>query len=253
MHARRRTYRIETFQYAHNQSYNPAAIEAELDVGAVRHREVLKAIRDLHHALGPGDHAQETEELSQITNELKHYKDQLSEARKLKAELEEMYEAIAQTKQEIATLHVTGFQGTEMCRVTDELDAIVTGTEKATETILAAAEEIDNDASILVAKLTDETDQGAADDVQQQVIKIFEACNFQDLTGQRITKVVNTLRFIEERVVRMMEIWGGIDSFLEIEPDEFEKAEGDAALLNGPALETDLDQVSQDDIDALFD
>ncbi|RMF05696.1 MAG: hypothetical protein D6773_04985, partial [Alphaproteobacteria bacterium] len=89
--------------------------------------------------------------------------------------------------------------------------------------------------------------------IQELVVQIFEACNFQDLTGQRITKVVRAFQFIEERVTRMMEIWGGIESFKEIEVVDPPKRDGDAALLNGPALETDEDVASQDDIDALFD
>jgi chemotaxis protein CheZ len=80
---------------------------------------------------------------------------------------------------------------------------------------------------------------------------VFEACNFQDLTGQRITKVVNTLRFVEERIIKMMEIWGGADKFKDIEV-ELEHRMGDQGLLNGPSLGTDQDIASQDDIDALF-
>ncbi|MEH0071532.1 protein phosphatase CheZ [Pannonibacter sp. Pt2-lr] len=91
-----------------------------------------------------------------------------------------------------------------------------------------------------------------AQDIQEKVIQIFEACNFQDLTGQRITKVINTLRFIEERIIDMMNIWGGIESFNDLEVKMRAQAEGDAALLNGPSLKTDSNVASQDDIDALF-
>ncbi|TPQ51745.1 hypothetical protein C2U72_06765, partial [Prosthecomicrobium hirschii] len=128
--------------------------------------------------------------------------------------------------------------------------AVVFGTEGATEQILAAAERIDNQSAVLASSLKGES-QAVATDIQDQVVQIFEACNFQDLTGQRITKVVNTLRFVEERIIRMMEIWGGIDSFKDIEV-ELEHRMGDQALLNGPALETDNGIASQDDIDALF-
>ena len=139
-----------------------------------------------------------------------------------------------------------------MIRVTDELDAIVTGTERATETVLSSAEIIEERAADLAAKLSGD-DQGMAADMQEQVMRIYEACNFQDLTGQRISKVVNALKFIEERVIRMMEIWGGIEGLADVEADKLPEREGDAALLNGPALETDLNVASQDDIDALFD
>ncbi len=50
----------------------------------------------------------------------------------------------------------------------------------------------------------------------------------------------------------MMEIWGGVESFSYIDVDERAVREGDAALLNGPALDADDDVASQDDIGALF-
>ena len=121
------------------------------------------------------------------------YKAQIAEAAKLKGELDLIQDAIIRTKQEIATVHVTGFEGPEMARVTNELDAIVGGTESATDTILSNAEEIDQLASTLAARLKDEQNQQLVQDMQERVIKIFEACNFQDLTGQRITKVVGDL------------------------------------------------------------
>jgi len=75
---------------------------------------------------------------------------------KLKREIDLIQAAINDTKQEIATLHVTGFRGPEMRRVTDELDAIVGGTESATERILNAGEEIDQCASTLTALVKSE-------------------------------------------------------------------------------------------------
>jgi chemotaxis protein CheZ len=178
------------------------------------------------------------------------YQKQFTEAYKLKSEMESIQEAIARTKQEIASLHVSGFKGEDMSRVTDELDAVVAGTEHATESILAAVERIDDDANNLVAHLKGDQ-QAMAADIQERVLAIYEACNFQDLTGQRITKVVNVLRFIEDRVDRMMEIWGGMDAFATIEADESLRRVGDAALLNGPAL-PNANKATQDDIDALF-
>jgi len=180
------------------------------------------------------------------------YKAQIAEAAKLKGELDLIYDAINRTKQEIAAVHLTGFQGPEMARVTNELDAIVGGTENATEQILTNAEEIDQLAATLAPRLKNDQNAALIADVQERVIKIFEACNFQDLTGQRITKVVSTLKFIETHILRMMEIWGGLDAFKDIEAEKMEKPKGDAGLLNGPRIEGEAGHASQDDIDALF-
>ena len=107
-------------------------------------------------------------------------------------------------------------------------------------------------AHTLGPRLKGEQDQALVADMQERVIKIFEACNFQDLTGQRITKVVATLKFIETHIMRMMEIWGGMDAFKDIEVVAMAQREGDAKLLNGPKIEGETGHASQDDIDSLF-
>jgi chemotaxis protein CheZ len=52
-------------------------------------------------------------------------------------------------------------------------------------------------------------------------------------------------------VVRMMEIWGGIESFQGLAPTPNGSGE-DGQLINGPKLDGDLGHASQDEIDALF-
>ncbi|SON54604.1 chemotaxis regulator CheZ [Hartmannibacter diazotrophicus] len=242
MSMRRRAYRIESFMNGSEglATHAPrSAAPSSADTAAI-----LREIQDLKRLITP------SQDISATV--LDDYRRQFSEAMKLKSEMDEIQAAILQTKREIATLHVSNFEGREMSRVTDELDAVVNGTEMATESILSAAEAIDDAANTLSARTKGE-DHDLAADIQERVVGIFEACNFQDLTGQRITKVVNALRFVEDRVNRMIEIWGGMEGFSEIEAEEMAKREGDAALLNGPALDhVDEDIASQDDIDALF-
>ena len=204
---------------------------------------ILAAIAEVKDLIQPAD------AVSQERMDAFH-KD-LVEVKRLEAEMSAIRAAIQQTKTEIATLHQSGFQGKELGKVTDELDAVVAGTEQATEAILSAAETIEDRVGNLSAKLSGD-DQGMANDAAEAVMTIFEACNFQDITGQRITKVVKTMRFIEERIDSMMEIWGGMDSFEDVETLDV-GPKGDAALLNGPASDDDLNVASQDDIDALFD
>ena len=45
----------------------------------------------------------------------------------------------------------------------------------------------------------------------------YTACSFQDITGQRTEKVVNVLRFIEQRINAMIEIWGVEDTDFSID------------------------------------
>ena len=238
MRAQKRAFRIEVISQPETSPHPKGA------AAHGGHHEILSEIKQLRALIRP------PEEVSKQM--IDAYRAEMQEAIKLKAELDQIWQAIDQTKHEIATLHVTGFKGKQMTRVTHELDAIVTGTEQATEGILSAAEGIDQIASQLAAKLKSTQDKAAIDDIQQKIITVFEHCNFQDLTGQRITKVVNTLKFIEDRIVKMMEIWGGLDSFKDIEVEGIAEVTGDAALLNGPKLAEDAGHASQDDIDALF-
>jgi chemotaxis protein CheZ len=84
------------------------------------------------------------------------------------------------------------------------------------------------------------------------VVRIFEASNFQDLAGQRISKVLTTLKFVEERIAHMMEIWGGIDAFKDYTDAALAARKHGSVLLNGPKLEGDSGHASQDDIDRIF-
>jgi chemotaxis protein CheZ len=81
------------------------------------------------------------------------------------------------------------------------------------------------------------------------VLRIFEACNFQDLTGQRITKVLATLQFVEERIARLIDIAGGIEAF---KSQAMLPATGRGAMLHGPKLDGDDGHLSQADVDAIL-
>jgi chemotaxis protein CheZ len=208
-----------------------------------RHHELLAEIKALRALLAPQEDAQRV---------LDNYQVQLAEMQKLKGELVIIHTAITRTKQEIATLHVSGFTGDQASRMTHELDAVVSGTEQATQTILNMVEDIDQFATSMIDGEKSPNDAELGKAIQDRVVRVFEACNFQDITGQRISKVVNTWKFIEGHIGQMMEIWGGIDAFKDFIPDAPAEPAGDDALLNGPKLENDVGHVSQDDIDALF-
>lgn len=208
-------------------------------------RSEMKAFFQNKDASSSESHSDTEKLLSEIRSDL-------SQAQKLKAELDEIHNAIGQTRQELATLHFTGFSGTEMECVNNELEEIVSGTERATNAILEAAEAIDENANALQAACKKEHDKSMAADIQDKIVAIFEACNFQDLTGQRITKIVRTLEFIEHRITKMVDIWGGLETLNSFVPEAPELAKGDAALLNGPKQQEADGHVSQNDIDALF-
>lgn len=175
---------------------------------------------------------------------------QSQEVRKLKIELDVIGGAIKQTRTEIVTLQDQGFDSSRVARVTKELDAVFDDTSAATDRILKAAEDIDQSANALTGLLKGGHEQGLAQDIQERVTAIFEACNFHDLTGQRITKVAGTLKLVEEHIARMMEIWTVIERFdVDAAQNAAENLDG---LLNGPKLDGDNGHSTQDEIDKLF-
>jgi chemotaxis protein CheZ len=171
------------------------------------------------------------------------------EVKLLRNEIRAMSLAIQQTKSEIAALRPNNSEDDRLMVVTQELDAIVTATEGATNTILEAAEKVDALAEQIEGMGTDSASHQTASDIRDTVVTMFEACNFQDITGQRISKVVKTLQFIEERVNKMIEIWGA-EGFADVGHSQ-EEIDEEAALLNGPQLANQ--GVTQADIDKLFD
>jgi chemotaxis regulatin CheY-phosphate phosphatase CheZ len=146
--------------------------------------------------------------------------------------------ASAGSERGVATaLHVA-----QLNRIVRELEAVVTDSAQATQKILAAAEEIDQLANNLAAALKGKLEQGAAQDISDLVVHIFEACNFQDLTGQRIAKVMTTLKFLEHPVT-------AADNESKSAPPRDDAAQ----LLHGPRLDGDSGHITQAEIDALFD
>jgi chemotaxis protein CheZ len=213
----------------------------------------LRAIRaQMGTAKGPGSPGEVMAGVAEAQALLDTYRAQIEQCEKLKVELDLIHDAISRTKREIAVLHGKSFDGQEMAKVNGELGAVVGGTEQATQQILEAAESIDQAASAMAKVNSPEQQKLLSEEIQERVISIFEACNFQDLTGQRITKVMTTMRFIEQHINAMMDIWGGVDAIRAHAPAIVDTREGDAKLLNGPKLDGDAGHASQDDIDALF-
>jgi chemotaxis protein CheZ len=252
----RRRFRVE--QSVAGDMPMPVVADEE---AAPMHREIMDELRAIRSQMGaPAGGSGASKEIgTSIDREvaeahamLETYRAQIEQCEKLKVELDLIYDAINRTKREIAVLHGKSFSGEEMARVNGELGAVVGGTEEATQQILEAAESIDQSASALMKVNSPDQQKLLSEEIQERVVSIFEACNFQDLTGQRIKKVMTTMKFIENHITVMMDIWGGVDAIKSHAPPIVDTREGDEKLLNGPKLDDDVGHASQDDIDALF-
>lgn len=147
---------------------------------------------------------------------------------------------IVKARTQIAELRPGALKRDNVPRAIEEMNEIVRTTEDASNAIMESAEEITN-------AMPEDIDADFREVVQNSCQRIFESCSFQDLTGQRIGKVMSTLQLIDEQLAGLQELLG--DEFIEPESDAQEEEEVD--LLAGPALEGE--GVSQDDIDKMFE
>jgi chemotaxis protein CheZ len=164
----------------------------------------------------------------------------------LRRELIDMSEAIAQTRREIAAIKPPGGADSRIVTATGQLDAIVEATERATGDILNAAEALQE----LSMELREKgLRQPYCDRLDSLSTDIFTACSFQDITGQRTTKVVEALAFLEKRVNAMVGIWG-VEEIAFRDADIMAEPDRDDGLLNGP--QDDAHALRQHDIDSML-
>jgi len=158
-------------------------------------------------------------------------------------ELREIAGYIESMREKIGMLQVHDLKNSRIPAAGQELGAIVKSTEQATNTIMECAE------ALMAADASDPAAYKAL--VDEKMLIIFEACSFQDITGQRIAKVVETLEHIEARIARFADVMREKDfeGFLtEHERKRSERKE--KLLLNGPQL--DGQGVAQTDVDQMF-
>src|SRR5262249_9046602 len=138
-------------------------------------------------------------------------------------ELREIAGYIETMRQEIGALQANELKDNKIPQAGQELGAIVKSTEQATNTIMECAE------ALMAADVKDPAAYKAM--VDQKMLVIFEACSFQDITGQRIRKVVGTLQHIEERVARFAKVMQAKDLEGFLTETERERAERHKRLL----------------------
>lgn len=157
------------------------------------------------------------------------------------SEIEAIAAKIRQAKQDINAISVEDAGKDHIQGANLELDEVIKATEEASNRIMDAAEKIQSLCN-------------GNPEISEQVGQIFEACSFQDITGQRIRKVLGLLADIEKSIAHLMNIAqlhvkdAGSVSKLPQRQKTQEELEKD--LLNGPQLGKNTP--SQDDIDKMF-
>lgn len=194
--------------------------------------DILQKLRDKATAHGMSD----SDVAHAIADAINNVASDIHPQNDLYRELTDLADYIKSSRRELMALQATGSFGTEhIPSATDELDAVTEATADATNEIMNQCETIGGLATAIGGE------QG--DSLQESVNRIFEACAFQDITGQRIGKVVKMLKHIETQVNHLVHLFGTGTAAEEMPT-------GDAKLLNGPQLPGNAS--SQDEIDQLL-
>lgn len=160
-------------------------------------------------------------------------------------EIARLAKYIVDAKQEIFALQTNEKSEDVLMDASAHLDEVIKHTEEATNTIMDATDTIQTNAG------------GVGGDKETNIIeatnRIYDACAFQDITGQRIRKVIKLIENIEERINNLNNLFGEVPHF--VSENEIKAAStvvpiSDKDLLNGPQLKGKA--AGQDDIDALF-
>ena len=146
------------------------------------------------------------------------------------------------TKAEIASVHAVEQEHSRLFEASEALDGITRTTELATSDILAAAENIQECAWTL---REDGADPQLCDELDRRATEIYTACSFQDITAQRIAKIIQTLRYLEGRINAMIAIWDKTEA-------SFAPAQADAVVQPSRPQEPEAIDLDQNDIDSMI-
>ena len=217
-----------------------AALEAAQTgdmVPAEQVRELVAAVKDMFGQSG-----------STTTNE------------KLYQELGELAKYINNAKKELQEVKSSNIADEALPTATNQLDAIVQMTEQATGRIMDECDRVTmfhNDMRERLINMDPPLEPDAlagVDDAMNEaaasITHIYEACNFQDITVQRVQKVVKALQEIERQVLRMVVVFGLMENKHNLDAATTAELQEDAVLLNGPQLNGQ--GLDQDEIDSIL-
>lgn len=161
---------------------------------------------------------------------------------RFQVDIVEMARAIARTEREMRAIRAAGGNASRYGSASDELESVVLTTEQATSDILSAAEKVQEQAWTMREK---HGDAAQCDLLDACATEIYTACGFQDLTAQRIRKVTDTLRFLDQRLKTMLEALG-----LQVEFDDQPPAEPPSSPAKPDVW---MSEAHQAEIDDTFD
>ncbi len=169
---------------------------------------------------------------------------------RLHQELTGLFAHLNRLRDELAAIKNPAIEDLHFSRTGSQLQAIVAATEQATNTIMESIEKNEELVTALRALIKTPAQGKILDQISANNFTVLEACSFQDITGQRVNKVIKFVTHVEGRIDALCEIWG-LDGIASVPVNGEDARSDDEKLLRGPALKNE--GVSQKDIDALFD
>ena len=146
-------------------------------------------------------------------------------------QIEELYNAFVEIQKQAAGIAAENKVPDDSAHLQDVLKS----TEEATHNIL--------DCATSIQSISDRLPAEEQDEINKYITRIYEACNFQDITGQQIKRVLKNLSSLEDRVRKL-----GMTTKMYAQSQQPQESE--PSLLNGPQLSAETP--NQDDVDKLF-
>lgn len=208
--------------------------------------DIERRLHDLSKMPGPVDPEDILEVVQSVMASVNG--DHSSLNHRLYADIEALASYINSVKADIAEIKADKINSEHLPEASDQLNAIVGGTERATHDIIEAIESIEELAQKMDPKLSAQ--------VTEAVTRVYEACGFQDITGQRVAKVVQALQHVEAKVGALLQAFGEEGGARARETAPEPRANGavpggsDDELAHGPQLPDHA--ISQDDVDAIL-
>lgn len=171
---------------------------------------------------------------------------------RLNSEIENLLRYVERLRQEVAgATKPNEERKSSFHSMSEQLTAIAQSTEEASHVILESSETIAGYSDQLNEMVEDEAAKELCEKIASESMRAMEACSFQDLTGQRVTRILSSLRFVEDRVNAMVELCGqeAIEKMSQELADQ--EPEPEDVIMHGP--QSPGASISQDEIDALFD
>jgi len=184
------------------------------------------------------------EDIGSVVLSLVNGTSQREDVAQVATELKGLLEYISAAKSELIGMQPKSLSHQDIPDAAEQLTAIVSATEDTASSIMDAADSIGEIAVGL--------DGEAGEKLEAISTELFQASSFQDITGQRITKVSKTLDQLERRLSSLASAIGDdyVAPLEDLDVDEQGVAVNSEDLLHGPQLEGEGN--SQDEIDAIL-